>query len=63
MKQNASKVRELRIAQGVTLTMLAEVLGCNEATAWKKETGVLKFSIEDAKKISKLFGRTIEEIF
>lgn len=58
------KLRSLRISKGIPAEKLAEVLGLEtKAAYYKKETGSVKFTLTDAKKIADFFKMPIEEIF
>lgn len=58
------KVRRLRIEKEVPVQEIMKVLNLETPQAYyKKELGMIKFSLEDAIKISKLFDMEIEEIF
>ncbi len=57
-------LRALRLRKGIPVEKLAEVLGLETLAAYyKKETGSVKFTLADAKKIADFFGMPIEEIF
>lgn len=58
-----NRVRELRVERGIPGTVMAEYLGVSVPVYYKKETGAIVWTLENAKAISDYFGRTIEEIF
>lgn len=58
------RLRELRVARGISAQTMAECIGLEtQAAYYKKETGAVKFSLIEAKCIADFFGLTIEEIF
>ena len=57
------KIRELRVSKGLTGEDMSTVIGTNAATYYKKEMGMLRFSLQDAKKIADFFKSTIEDVF
>lgn len=58
------KVRQIRIEKEIPLKEIISMLNLETPQAYyKKELGMIRFSLEDAAKISKLFGMQIEEIF
>lgn len=58
------KLRSMRTSKNVSGEQMAEVLGLKtQAAYYKKEAGTVKFSLDDAKKISEFFHLPIEEIF
>lgn len=58
-----TKIKELRIKNGLSCNDMAELIGVTKATYSKKENGLVKFSLDEAKIISDKFRKTIEEIF
>lgn len=56
-------LRATRIIYGDTQKQLAEKIGIDVKTLFNKEIGKSDFTIEEAKKISKIYGKTIEELF
>ncbi len=57
-------IRNFRTQNKVPARKIADVLGLKTMAAYyKKESGCVGFSLEDAKKISEYFGKSIEEIF
>ena len=57
-------LRALRRQEGISAMELAELLQLKtKASYYKKESGAVKFSVEEARKIAKYFGMKIEEIF
>lgn len=57
------KLKEMRQQENVSGEELAKVLGITKATYSKKENGLVKFSLDEAKLISDRFKRKIEDIF
>ena len=57
------KLRETRNSSNTQLSDLLNLLGVTKATYYRKETGCIKFSLEEAKKIADFFGKKVEEIF
>lgn len=56
-------IRELREKKGIKQEELASYLGMSVANYSKKETGQIRFSLIEAKKLSIYFGLSIEKIF
>ncbi|MFZ7119792.1 MAG: helix-turn-helix transcriptional regulator [Eubacteriaceae bacterium] len=58
------RLRLLRSEKKVSATQMKRVLGLKtEAAYYKKEAGDIKFSLQEARKISRFFSMQIEEIF
>ena len=58
------RLRELRKEKGLTCEDMAKLLGLGTKAAYsKKELGRTKFSLEDARKISCILGKDIDDIF
>lgn len=58
------KLKKNRINRNISAEVLAKVLGLETKSAYyKKESGLVKFTLEDAKKLSEFFGLPIEKIF
>ena len=47
----------------VKVKTLCELIGIKRITYYKKESGAVKFSLDEAKKISVFFALPIEEVF
>lgn len=61
MFENLKKIRK---EKKINYVKMAEIIGVKTGTAyWKKENGLTKFSIEQAKKISDFFEIPMEQIF
>lgn len=59
-----NKLREIRNSKNVSAEKMAAILGLEtKAAYYKKETGSVKFTLAEAKKISDFFGLKIEDIF
>ena len=59
-----SNLRRIRLEKDIPVERITESLGLEtKAAYYKKETGNVKFSLDDAKKISELFHMSIEDIF
>ena len=57
-------LKQIRQENEVSAEKMAELLGLKTRAAYyKKESGSVKFTLEDAKKISDFFGVPVEEIF
>lgn len=63
MTARHSNVRKIRIQQRWKGEEVAEALNISLPAYYKKETGQLRFSLEEAKALSDFFGLSIEEIF
>lgn len=58
------KLKQLRLSRHIPAKSIANLIELDTPSAYyKKEKGLIKFSLEDAKKISDYFGESIEEIF
>lgn len=58
------QLRRIRNEKAVTAKKMSELLGLEtEAAYYKKETGTVKFSLQEAKAIADYFHQPIEEIF
>lgn len=62
-KTKKKGVRDRRIAAGISGVALAEHLGIRPSVYYKKETGAIKWSLDEARRVAKFFGASIEEIF
>lgn len=60
---NLKNVKETRRSCGLTQEEVARYLGMTKCNYSKKENGQLRFSIDEAFKLSQLFKTTIEELF
>lgn len=57
-------LRAIRNKNGVSAEIIAKLLGLEtKAAYYKKETGDVKFTLPEAKKIADYFNMPIEEIF
>lgn len=62
MYENLKRIRSIR--PDIKIEDILKALGLKTKGAYyKKETGSIKFSLDDAKNLSKLFNMPIEEIF
>lgn len=58
-----SKVRELRETAGLKQDDVAALLEISPANYCKKESGIIRFSLPEAKILADYFNTTIEAIF
>lgn len=59
-----SKLKMTRISKGVSCESMAELLGLATKSAYsKKENGIVRFTLLEAKKIADYFQDTIENLF
>lgn len=59
-----SRLRNIRNKKNITAREMADLLGLKtEAAYYKKESGLIKFSLEEAKIVADRLGLTVEEIF
>lgn len=59
-----TKLRKIRNGRNISAREMADLLGLRtEAAYYKKESGAIKFSIEEAKKIAQKLEMQIDEIF
>ncbi len=59
--ENIIKVK--REEKGILQEHLADLLGISVPNYSKKEAGIVKFSLEEAKKLSDYFSVSIDELF
>ena len=57
------RLRNLREESNLNQEFMAKFLNISSANYCKKESGSIKFSLQEAKKIADFFNKTIEEIF
>lgn len=57
------KVREIREKKNIKQKDMAKLLGISKGNYSKKETGLIKFSLKEAKKISDYLDESIYELF
>lgn len=57
------KLKQLREKQGYTIEDMANVINKSSCNYFKKENGDVKFSVNEAIKISKFLKRKVETIF
>lgn len=57
------RLKRLRLRNGFTQESLSKEADIKLSTYIKKENGLTKFTVEEAFKISKILGCSIEEIF
>ncbi|MBO8136764.1 MAG: helix-turn-helix transcriptional regulator [Desulfotomaculum sp.] len=58
------KLRQIRNEKGISAMEMANLLGLKtEAAYYKKESGIIKISLSEAKLISEKLQKPIEEIF
>lgn len=60
---NLEKLREFRMSSGQTYRSLAELLNLGATGYYKKEVGERKFTIEEARVLSKHYNTSIETLF
>ena len=58
-----NRIAEIRHKNGTRQSELAHLLGMSKANYSKKENGLVKFTVEEAFRISKYFEMPIEQIF
>lgn len=57
------RLRMLRMKHGVSMVELAEVIGVQtQQTYYKKETGMLRFNIQEAIKLASFYDMSVEEL-
>jgi DNA-binding XRE family transcriptional regulator len=56
-------VRKLRQEKNIPAKVLIDLLEISMCNYYKKEIGYLRFSLDEAKKLSEYFQMTIESIF
>lgn len=58
------KLKQIRSERNITVEQMMDVLSLEtKAAYYKKESGSVKFSLDDAKKVSDYIGLPIENIF
>jgi len=63
MKKVHFKLKALRVEHDMTQEEVSSMLKIHEATYNRKEQGLSKFTLDEAKQLSDFFGLTIEQIF
>lgn len=63
MKINKSNIKAIRVKLGLTQQDMAKKLGMSKSAYCSKENNKRRFTIEEAYKISEIFGLPIEKIF
>lgn len=58
-----SEVKNLRKENNMTQFEVSDILGISVPNYSKKENGIVKFSLQEAEKLSILFNKSIEDIF
>lgn len=58
-----SEVKNLRKENNMTQFEVSDILGISVPNYSKKENGIVKFSLQEAEKLSILFNKSIEYIF
>lgn len=58
-----NSVRELRKSKGLKQEDIAKIIGTSMVNYSKKENGIVRFSLIEAKLLSDFFSLPIEEIF
>ena len=57
------KLKKIRIQKGYSIEEMANVIGKSPCTYFKKENEDVKFSVNEAIKISKFLNEKVEKIF
>lgn len=57
------KLKEIREKKGYTIEDMAKVIDKSPCNYFKKENGNVKFSVNEALKISKFLKKKVEDIF
>lgn len=58
------KLKQIRSERNITVEQMMDVLSLEtKAAYYKKESGSVRFSLDDAKKVSDYIGLPIEDIF
>lgn len=57
------KLKSIRVEHGESQADVARVLGVSEPTYNQKELGKRDFSLDEAIKLAKYYGKTLDEIF
>ena len=58
-----NRIRELRLKNKLSCKQMADLIGVSKASYSKKENGLVKFSLKEAKIIADKFNESIEKIF
>lgn len=56
-------VRDRRISAGISGMSMARAMGINIPTYYKKEAGLIKWSLDESKFLADFFGTTIDALF
>lgn len=57
------RLKEIREEKGYTIEDMAQVIGKSPCNYFKKENGNVKFSVNEAIRISKFLKKRVEDIF
>lgn len=58
------RLKKERMAAGVTMQTLADVIGVKTVGAYyRKERGMLNFSLRECILLARFYGKTVEELF
>ena len=58
-----NKIKKMRKEKNVTVKEIIALIGISKCNYYKKELGQIRFSLDEAHILSKLFDKTIEELF
>ncbi|WP_147564672.1 helix-turn-helix transcriptional regulator [Clostridium tyrobutyricum] len=56
-------IKNLRLKNNLSCEEMANLIGVSKASYSKKENGLVKFSLVEAKVVADIFKKSIEEIF
>lgn len=54
--------KEMRKAQGTSLSFAADYLGVSEQTMRNKEAGKTEFTLKEARKLAKLYNVSLDDV-
>lgn len=57
------QIKEYRTKKGLSGEVIAKLIGVNKATYSKKENEIVRFTLEEARKIADYFNDSIESVF
>jgi DNA-binding XRE family transcriptional regulator len=58
-----TSIKQYRLKNGITQQELVDILGIKQGTYSKKENGLVRFSLEEAKTIADHYNTSVDAIF
>lgn len=61
--KHPNRIRQLRLASGLSTAKLAEAVGCDRSTIVRAESGRTRLLAETAMNIARVFGVPVEQLY